>query len=76
VPHCLVLTPANIGKLQWLSTTCAYRRLALGVGLEWWHPLVSGDPNTVRKAGISVRGKVVPEECVNLDQLQEYIFYW
>lgn len=76
VPHCLVLTPAKAGELQWLPTTCAYRRLAVGVGLEWRHPLVSRDPNTVYKAGISVRGKVVPEQCVNLDQLEEYIFSW
>lgn len=76
VPHCLVLTPAKAGELQWLPTTCAYHRLAVGVGLEWWHPLVSGDPNTVYKAGISVHGKVVPEQCVDLDHLEEYIFYW
>ncbi len=76
VPHCLVLTPAKAGELQWFPTTCAYRRLAVGVGLAWWHPLVSGDPNTVYKAGISVRGKVVPEQCVNLDQLEGYIFSW
>ncbi|MCK5656250.1 MAG: YcgN family cysteine cluster protein [Syntrophobacteria bacterium] len=76
VPHCLVLTPAKAGELQRLPTTCAYHRLAVGVGLEWWHPLVSGDPNTVYKAGISVHGKVVPEQCVDLDHLEEYIFYW
>ena len=75
VPHCLVLTPAKAEELQWLPTTCAYRRLAAGERLKWWHPLVSGDPNTVYKAGISVRGKVVPEQCVNLDQLEESIFY-
>jgi len=76
VPNCLVLTPAKARELQWLPTTCAYHRLAVGVGLEWWHPLVSGDPNTVYKAGISVHGKVVPEQCVDLDHLEEYIFYW
>jgi len=76
VPHCLVLTPAKAGELQRLPTTCAYHRLAVGVGLEWWHPLVSGDPNTVYKAGISVHGKVVPEQGVDLDHLEEYIFYW
>jgi len=76
VPHCLVLTPAKAGELQRLPTTCAYHRLAVGVGLEWWHPLVSGDHNTVYKAGISVHGKVVPEQCVDLDHLEEYIFYW
>jgi uncharacterized cysteine cluster protein YcgN (CxxCxxCC family) len=76
VPHCLVLTPAKAGELQRLPTTCAYHRLAVGVGLEWWHPLVSGDPSTVYKVGISVHGKVVPEQCVDLDHLEEYIFYW
>ena len=76
VPNCLVLTPAKARELQWLPTTCAYRRLAVGVGLEWWHPLVSGDPSTVYKAGISVHGKVVPEQCVDLDHLEEYTFYW
>ncbi|UCG14860.1 MAG: YcgN family cysteine cluster protein [Deltaproteobacteria bacterium] len=76
VPHCLELTPAKAERLQWLPTTCAYRRLALGELLEWWHPLVSGDPNTVHLAGISVRGKVVPEECVDPDQLQYYLMSW
>jgi uncharacterized cysteine cluster protein YcgN (CxxCxxCC family) len=73
VPTCLVVTPTKAAELAWLPETCAYRRLALGMDLHWWHPLVSGNPNTVHQAGISVRGKVLPEEIVPPDQLEDHI---
>ena len=58
-PDCIELTTANIGEIKWLPDTCAYRRLAEGRGLAWWHPLNSGNPATVHEAGISVRNKAV-----------------
>jgi uncharacterized cysteine cluster protein YcgN (CxxCxxCC family) len=58
-PDCIKLSPDKIGEIQRLPYTCAYRSLAEGRELEWWHPLVSGDPDTVNKAGISVQDKVV-----------------
>jgi uncharacterized cysteine cluster protein YcgN (CxxCxxCC family) len=70
------MTPAKAAGLEWLPGTCAYRRLALGKELEWWHPLVSGNPNTVHEAGISVRGKVLPEQYVDPDELQKHIIHW
>jgi uncharacterized protein len=62
VPDCVVLKPANIADLGWMPSSCAYRLIAEGKDLAWWHPLVSGDPSTVHDSGISVRGKVVPEQ--------------
>jgi len=61
VKDCVVLTPNNLHELSWMPSTCAYRLVAEGKDLYWWHPLVSGDPETVHLAGISVRGRVVRE---------------
>lgn len=76
VPDCLVLDPAAVRTLSWLPPTCAYRLVAEGRDLYWWHPLVSGDPETVHAAGISVRGRVVPEETVSEDDLEDHVVDW
>jgi uncharacterized cysteine cluster protein YcgN (CxxCxxCC family) len=55
------LTPENVRTLNWLPPSCGYKLVAEGRDLYWWHPLVSGDPNTVHEAGISVRGRAVDE---------------
>ena len=62
VPDCVKMTPAEARTLPWLPPTCGYRLLAEGRPLMWWHPLVSGSPDTVHEAGVSVRGKVAASE--------------
>jgi uncharacterized protein len=64
VPECVRLTPAILETIEWLPASCAYLRVHRGQGLADWHPLVSGDPETVRRAGISVIGKTVSEDDV------------
>ena len=61
-PDCVELTRDTIGQIKWLPDSCAYRRLAEGRELEWWHPLKSGDPETVHQAGISVREKAISSQ--------------
>jgi uncharacterized cysteine cluster protein YcgN (CxxCxxCC family) len=62
VPDCVGLTPANVRTISWLPSTCAYRLVAEGRDLYWWHPLVSGDPTSVHEAGVSMRGRVTALE--------------
>jgi uncharacterized cysteine cluster protein YcgN (CxxCxxCC family) len=62
VHDCVKLTPKLARELRWLPRTCAYRVLAEGQPLAWWHPLVSGSPDTVHQARISVRGRVSGSE--------------
>jgi len=61
VPDCVKLTPGNIDELYWMPQSCAYRRLNEGKPLPRWHPLITGDPQSVHAAGVSVRGKTVSE---------------
>ena len=74
VPECIVLHPGNMeANLYWMPDTCAYKRLWQGEGLPDWHPLVSGDPETVHAAGVSVRGGTVPEHAVDEDDWEHYL---
>ena len=73
VPDCVVISPDDLGGLPWLPNTCAYRQIAEGRGLAWWHPLVSGDPETVHQAGISARGWARTEKGVRRNARVRYI---
>lgn len=76
VEDCIRLTPHEVRTLPWLPPTCAYRLVEEGRDLYWWHPLVSGDPDTVHEAGISVRGKTVREDDYPLERWEERIVAW
>jgi len=65
VPDCVRLDARKVRKLSWLPESCAYRRLANGSDLPEWHPLVTGDPENVHRAGQSVRGRALSERDVD-----------
>lgn len=72
VADCVRLTPDNVGSIVWLPRTCAYRLLAEGKELHWWHPLVSGNPETVHEAGVSVRGRLTGLET-DMAEEEDYL---
>lgn len=76
VDDCVVLDQHSVHEFHWLPNTCAYRTLAEGRSLPDWHPLISGDRKSVHRAGISVRGKVISEENVHPDGLEEHVVRW
>ena len=73
VPDCVSFTPDTVMDVSWLPATCAYRLVGEGRDLHWWHPLVSGRPETVHEAGISVRGWALPESRIPESKIDRYI---
>ena len=76
VADCVELSVSRVSEFHWLPKSCAYRTIAEGRDLAWWHPLVSGDPESVFTAGIAVRGKVIAEAEVLPEQEQDMIVHW
>ena len=76
VPDCVSLTPENLSSLQWMPGSCAYRRLFEGRGLPEWHPLLTNDPDSTRKAGHSVAARVLPEGAVETADIIDHITEW
>jgi len=74
VPDCIKLTAKKVMAIDWLPPSCAYRLVADGQDLFWWHPLVSGSPETVHEAGVSVRDRVVPER--QSGALEAHVVRW
>lgn len=77
VPDCVRLSPERIEEIvRWMPSTCAYRLVAEGKDLPDWHPLVSGDPESVHRAGISVHGRVTRDSGMSDEELAERIVAW
>lgn len=70
---CIKIDPATVRSIDWLPPTCGYRLVKEGRDLLWWHPLISGDPETVHEAGISVRGWTISETKAKKSAYHRYI---
>ena len=74
VPECIVLKPTNMdANLYWMPETCAYKLLWQGKKLYDWHPLISGDPQSVHDAGVSMQSRTVPEFEIDEDDWEDHI---
>ena len=74
VPDCVRLSSKNIASLKWMPSTCAYRLLSEGRDLPDWHPLVSGNSNSVHEAGMSIRGRAIASD--EAGDYEDYIVQW
>lgn len=70
---CIEIDPEKARSLSWLPVSCGYRIVAEGRDLPWWHPLISGTPETVHQAGISVRSLAMNEKRVKEENYIRYI---
>lgn len=76
VPECVLLTAEIARHADWLPSTCAYRLVADGMDLPWWHPLKTNDSNSAKKAGGTVYNKVVSEAEVDDADLEDMVVNW
>lgn len=76
VPDCLRVRDHDIAQLPWIPDTCAYRLRAEGKPLFDWHPLVAGSRAEMEAAGIAVAGRVISEEYVHEQGLEEHVIDW
>ncbi len=76
VATCMVLVGDDAATLRLLPASCAYRRLYERKPLLPWHPLVSGLRHEVHAQGFSVRGKVISEEYIHPEQLEDHVIDW
>lgn len=74
VPECIVMSPKTLPQnLYWMPETCAYKLLWNGNALPDWHPLLTGDPDSVHRAGVSMLGMTIPEFEVDEDDWEDHI---
>lgn len=76
MPGCVKLTPQNLADVYWLPSTCAYRLLQEGKALPGWHPLLTGDRQTVEDAGQRIVGRVIPMSIVDEKNWEDHIVDW
>ncbi len=71
MPDCIQLSVDQAEYFDWLPQTCAYRLLAEGEPLPEWHPLITGDKDSVVKAGVSVTN--IAKSETEVDDLREEV---
>ena len=77
VPECLVLDMDNLPvSLHWIPDTCAYKLRYQKKPLPAWHPLLAGNRGAMEEAGIPVTGRVLSEQYVHDDGLEEHVIRW
>lgn len=75
-PECILVTPDVVRESKWLPPTCSYVILLREGDLPPWHPLVSGNPESVANAGLRVYPHAVSEAERGERDYAYYIIDW
>lgn len=77
VPDCVQLSKENLSSIFFMPPSCSYRRLQEGRGLPSWHPLLhKGKKSKMHTQGMSIRGKTVSDNDVDMNDFEDYIVLW
>jgi uncharacterized cysteine cluster protein YcgN (CxxCxxCC family) len=76
VPECIDLKQAGFVNYHWLPSTCAYRLLSEGKPLFAWHPLLTGNHQTIRQAGMTISRYALTETEVLNHDLEDHVIDW
>jgi len=74
VSDCVTITLDTLEDPYWLPKTCSYRLMAEGKPLPQWHPLITGDPDSVIGAGMRVCDRTICED--EADNLENHLIDW
>jgi hypothetical protein len=74
VPDCLNLREGSNQLYSWLPLTCAYRLRWQNQALPEWHPLLSGQAESVHASGHSVKNKTV--RLAEIKDLRDRVTQW
>lgn len=66
----------DIGAVNWMPDTCAYRLRFNNKPLYAWHPLIAGSRQQMEAAVIAIKGRVISEEYVHDDGCEEHSIRW
>lgn len=67
VEGCTQLTLKRASEFDWLPETCAYRLRYHNRPLPLWHPLISGNPKSVRAYGVHLFNPILETEEIDLE---------
>lgn len=74
VPNCVSLSLKRPEEFMWLPSTCAYRLRFESKPLPNWHPLLTGDKNSIHESGNSIKNKTV--NFKNAGPLEHHLVEW